>query len=992
MIRCTKTLAIVVLLLIQSLNLTAQDLPWGDNFDDGDYAGWSIFDDAPFSSGPSQWLVLNGELLQTSNIFTNENEYNVFTGTHIIAGNKDWSDYYFAARLRTSDDDGIGMVFRYQNPKNYYRFLTVEDPGNRGPFKRLEKQVDGQFTLLAESTSDMKVPGNFVGKVLVVDDSIYVYEDNELLFAIRDNAFSAGKVGFMCYANTEAIFDDVYVGEQDSVYEKKGEMPDPEVLTKNEKLQVRALTFNIWVGGRICTPQQVTDLIESLDLDFAGLQECNYDFGTQVAELTGMHLVAGADCFLLSRTPYIKVKNLPVQGINAWTNINGQTVSVYNFHIGWDESGDRAARRMVDELWTTDPVPLQIAFGDFNDEHYSTQITILEEHMRYCLADLGWAPSQRVTWPAFGFYGGEGAQTIDLMFCNKESKGRAIAGEIINTSPMLSDHKPVWAMIEYPADKETIGPKLTGVIPYFGEDMIELWFDQDVDAQSAGLTGNYQISSLDDGAAVSVAEASLSKDPRRVRLTTSAHDEGKKYQITISGLMDEFGIANSSSSALDYTVRKNLLENVSAEDGITSWQVMGGFTTESERENQTPYTGNYFFTGANMEDLSSGMQVIDLSPWADDIDAGIMAAEWNCFFATGYEILGDIKASRCEPYDEGEMFIEFLDEAETVLIQASSKRWDTLYWHPYGETTLIPAGTRKAKVYLHSYRKTANGVSNDAAFENAFFSLKKLEQPHNYGKNLLENASAEMGDLTGWANSGSLWAREHENNKARPVSGYYLFSNSGASSGDASQTIDISDYARQIDSGNLGVRWGGYMRDYIGDSSCEIQIAFYDGDKEIMSFEITGSHKVAEWTLYDTETIVPVGTRSIRFVLRFNALDLEGAYFDFLHLIPFENKTTPVAHSKIIDGFQLYQNYPNPFNAGTTIAYQISDPEVVSLIIYNTLGQKIAVLVDEFQQPGSFKISWDGRDSFARIVPSGIYIMELRTPQFCLNKKLMHIK
>ncbi len=96
--------------------------------------------------------------------------------------------------------------------------------------------------------------------------------------------------------------------------------------------------------------------------------------------------------------------------------------------------------------------------------------------MRYTLSDLGWAPSQRVTWPAFDFYGGEGAQTIDLMFCNKTSKGRLIDGEILNLSPILSDHKPVWGTIEFPALEEDIAPKVSDVIPYFGSDMIEIWF------------------------------------------------------------------------------------------------------------------------------------------------------------------------------------------------------------------------------------------------------------------------------------------------------------------------------------------------------------------------------------------------------------------------------------------------------------------------------------------------------------------------------------
>ena len=980
-----KYLTMTTALLLFALATFSQELPWRDNFDDGDMNGWTIVDDAPYSAGPSDWRVSLGELLQLSNIFTNENEYDVFKGTHVFAGDKDWRDYYFLARIYSSDNDGIGMLFRYQDENNYYRFITVQDPGNRGPFKRLEKQVNGQFITLAEDTSNIKIPGRFIGKVHVVGDSIYFYENNELLFAVQDDEFDSGKIGLMCYANDGAVFDDIYVSERDTVYEEQKE-PGKEILVANRRLQVKAMTLNIWVHGRITTPAQVAELIQSLDVDVAGLQECNNEFGGQVAALTGMYLAASADCFLLSKTPYIRVERLPVKGVNAWTNIDSQTVSLYNFHIPWDEAGDRAARRMVDDIFTHDPVPLQLAMGDFNDEHYSTQITIIEEHMRYCLADLGWAPSQRVTWPAFGFYGGEGAQTIDLLFCNKASKGRAIDGEILNTSPVISDHKPVWATIEFPADKQEIGPRLTRVIPCFGDEMIELWFDQDLDAQSAGNPDNYSITPMNGGAAVNVLQAERLKDPRRVRLLTSPHEYDKTYRISVSNVADEFG-SPTIGVPLEYIVRANLLTNSGAEDGVSGWQTTGGFTAVPERENQTPYTGELFFTGENLQQFSAGKQVIDLSKFADDIDAGRLAAEWNCYFATGYEVLGDIKASRCEPYDEGEMIVEFLDADGVSLLQASSKRWDTLYWHPYGETTYIPPGTRQAVVYLNSYRKTANGVSNDAAFDNAFFTVKKLDYQHGYGRNLLVNPSAETGDLQGWNVWGAMRARAHEENKARPLSGYYLISNAGAAKGEASQTFDVSQNAAKIDAGEMAVRWGGYMRDYRGDSGGEILVEFYDDDKEIIATATTGEQRIAEWQFYDTETAVPPGTRVIAFFIRMKPIAEEGVYFDFLHLIPIDRTLSRVTQNSSPVDFALRQNYPNPFNAATIIAYELSQPGRVELRIYNTLGQEIALLVDGYQDAGSHKVTWSGAE-----VPSGLYFYELRTSQVKSRRKMMLLK
>jgi hypothetical protein len=994
MIKKQNWLIVVLVIMVGFCNgAFSQTLPWADDFEDGNMQGWTIKDDEPYTSGPSNWLVSNGQLLQTSNIFTTANEYSVFKGTHIFGGNSDWTDYYFVVRIFSGDDDGIGMVFRYQDENNYYRFLTVEDPNNRGPFKRLEKQVNGQFTMLAQSTSNIKIPGDFVGKIHVVGDSIYVYENNELLFAVKDNKYTTGKIGLMCYANNGAIFDDVYVSEQDTIYEDKAEAPDPDILTANRKLNVRALTFNIWVNGKICTPVQVAELIESLDLDFAGLQECGYEFGNAVSDLTGMYLAAGFDCFLLSKTPYTKINPLNVKGINAWTNIDSQTVSVYNFHIGWDESGDRSARTMVDEIFSEDPVPLQIAIGDFNDEHYSTQITILEEHMRYCLSDLGWAPSQRVTWPAFDFYGGEGAQTIDLIFCNKESKGRAIEGEILNTSPLLSDHKPVWATVEFPANKTEIGPQLINVTPYIDAEKIDLWFDLDLDSETANNAANYQVTSLDGGVSVSVLQAIRLKDVRRVRLVTTPHEYDKQYQITVSNVTDEFGVpVMVSSAAKEYTMYQNLIKNFGAEESTNDWEIFGGFTAVSERENQYPYIGSYFFTGENLQDLSTGTQEIDLFEWSEEIDENKLAAEWNCYFATGYELLGEIKASRCEPYDEAEMIVDFVDENGAVLSQASSKRWDTLFWHPYGETSYIPAGTRRAIVHLSSYRKTKNGLSNDAMFENVFFSVKQLDHSHNSGKNLLVNPSAETGDMTGWTVDGSLRARAHEDNKARPVSGYYLFSNNGITSGNAIQTFDFNEYSEKIDAGYLYVKWGGYMRDYRGDSKGEIKIEFYDTNKTLLDAVTTGEQKVAEWWLYDSETSVPVGTRSINYKIVFDAIANEGIYFDFLHFIPIDKSISSVSLLEKSKEFRLLQNYPNPFNAGTSIDYGCLYPGQVQLTIYNLIGQKIITLIDEFQNAGVYKMNWDGKDSFGNVVPSGVYVYKLITTDFIETRKMLMLR
>ncbi len=75
-----------------------------------------------------------------------------------------------------------------------------------------------------------------------------------------------------------------------------------------------------------------------------------------------------------------------------------------------------------------------------------------------------------------------------------------------------------------------------------------------------------------------------------------------------------------------------------------------------------------------------------------------------------------------------------------------------------------------------------------------------------------------------------------------------------------------------------------------------------------------------------------------------------------------------VAHDRLIPGvYGLAQNYPNPFNPTTAINYQIPNPKSQSpvhttLKIFNILGQEVATLVDQVQQPGYYTATWNGRD------------------------------
>ncbi len=103
--------------------------------------------------------------------------------------------------------------------------------------------------------------------------------------------------------------------------------------------------------------------------------------------------------------------------------------------------------------------------------------------------------------------------------------------------------------------------------------------------------------------------------------------------------------------------------------------------------------------------------------------------------------------------------------------------------------------------------------------------------------------------------------------------------------------------------------------------------------------------------------------------------------------------TTSVGDDPIVPtGYVLEQNYPNPFNPTTQIVFSIPQPDRVSLVIYNILGQKVATLIDRELDAGTMRVTWNGRDDAGNALPSGIYIYKLTTSNFNAARKMTLLK
>lgn len=100
----------------------------------------------------------------------------------------------------------------------------------------------------------------------------------------------------------------------------------------------------------------------------------------------------------------------------------------------------------------------------------------------------------------------------------------------------------------------------------------------------------------------------------------------------------------------------------------------------------------------------------------------------------------------------------------------------------------------------------------------------------------------------------------------------------------------------------------------------------------------------------------------------------------------------PNEFEEIPETYNLSQNYPNPFNPETQIQYIIPKENHVRLTIYNSVGQEIRTLVNDFQAAGSHKITWNGVNNFGQKVTSGIYFYRLVAGEFVNIKKMILLK
>ncbi|RDJ23165.1 hypothetical protein DWF00_21195 [Bosea caraganae] len=171
------------------------------------------------------------------------------------AGAKNWSDYVYEIALTSMDNDAMGVVFYYQDERNYYRF-SMNGETNR---RELVKVQDGVQTVLASTAAGLQFNAELSLKVAITDGRIDIFLGDRSVFGgpVVDgtNPLTHGTIGVYSSEQRSSIFDDVVVtrldltahaGENERAYDLDGDGKASVTLDAGSSFGRTDITSYVW--------------------------------------------------------------------------------------------------------------------------------------------------------------------------------------------------------------------------------------------------------------------------------------------------------------------------------------------------------------------------------------------------------------------------------------------------------------------------------------------------------------------------------------------------------------------------------------------------------------------------------------------------------------------------------------------------------------------------------------------------------------------------
>lgn len=191
----------------------ASPLPFHEDFSSPDLEAWetriAYGPDCYQDDAPVDWEVRDGRLHQDGNFWCSGSP--ALEGTYLATWERSWTDVHFTVTMGNDDNDDIGILFRYQDDDNYYRFSMA----SQFTYRRLVVKKDGVFTVLQEDSEAYEVGHPYSMDVVAKGSSITITIDGQVWADITDDSLDRGGVGLYARASDGAWFDDVSVEAAD---------------------------------------------------------------------------------------------------------------------------------------------------------------------------------------------------------------------------------------------------------------------------------------------------------------------------------------------------------------------------------------------------------------------------------------------------------------------------------------------------------------------------------------------------------------------------------------------------------------------------------------------------------------------------------------------------------------------------------------------------------------------------------------------------------
>ena len=183
-------------------------------------SGWHLVPDDPRIKHVATWYGAVGHLYHEPHLPADYvDDPAGYLESLLVNGNAKWRDYMLKTRVEPMDDNGIGVVFRYQDPSHYYRFEMVSDPALHGPYVVFQKKDGGQVTELAKINRGNQFHGQYATgtwyriKVVVQGENFQAFVDDQPVLSAHDPSFATGSAGLFTWQQSAAFFDDILVSQ-----------------------------------------------------------------------------------------------------------------------------------------------------------------------------------------------------------------------------------------------------------------------------------------------------------------------------------------------------------------------------------------------------------------------------------------------------------------------------------------------------------------------------------------------------------------------------------------------------------------------------------------------------------------------------------------------------------------------------------------------------------------------------------------------------------